>query len=81
MSVICLFANDSSLAIITTLNRDLQIITEWSRQWLVHFNPNNTEVLVFSLNFDHVLFNNVRLDLIDNHKHLGVTFSSDSKWY
>ena len=50
LSITRLFADDSSLAVSshniadmeTTLNNDLNIITNWSKQWLVNFNPSKT---------------------------------------
>ena len=48
------------------------------------FNPDKTEIMVFSnteiaenLDFS---FNNSPISISNNHKHLGVTFSSDAKW-
>jgi ribonuclease P/MRP protein subunit RPP40 len=68
-----------------TLNKDLDTILEWSRTWLVTFNPSKTETLTFSrktakpihpdLYFDHVL-----LHPVSSHKHLGLTLSEDCKW-
>ena len=53
LSVARLFADDTSLACTTSntadlqgiLNHDLDVITKWSRQWLVTFNSAKTEVL------------------------------------
>lgn len=54
-SITRLFADDSSLAVSstdinqiqTTINSDLSKIHDWSRQWLVNFNPNKTEAMFF----------------------------------
>lgn len=92
LSVTRLFADDSSLAVSsnnmqyieTTLNQDLQKINDWSRQWLVNFNPNKTEIMIFpsSVTFRPTLyFNNTKLDFAEHHKHLGLTLSSDLKWH
>lgn len=68
----------------TTIKRYLQIITEWSRQWLVQFNANKARVLFFSLCSDprpNLIINNINLDFVDNQKQLDVTFSSNGKWH
>ena len=68
----------------TTLNEDLKIITKWAKQWLVTFNPKKTEALFCSLlNVDKPLlyFDNVELNYIQHHKHLGLTLSEDGTWH
>jgi hypothetical protein len=53
-----LFADDTSIGHIahdeTTLknmiNIDLKYIQEWSKRWLVKFNPSKTDIMVFSAN-------------------------------
>ena len=53
VSISRLFADDTSLACTTSniddlegiLNHDLRVISQWSKQWLVTFNPVKTEVL------------------------------------
>lgn len=50
LSITRLFADDTSLACTTSniadlegiLNHDLRVLTQWSKQWLVTFNPNKT---------------------------------------
>jgi len=50
-----IFADDTSLACTTSnvndlegiLNHDLHVISLWSKQWLVTFNPVKTEVLYY----------------------------------
>ena len=89
LSVIRLFADDTSHACTTSntadlqsiLNHDLDIITKWSKQWLVTFKAAKTEVLYFG-NQQALLFtfNGTLLDVADTHKHLGLTFSDDCKW-
>ena len=57
LSITRLFADDSSLAISSndithievTLNKDLNVLNLWSKQWLINFNPAKTEVLFLSL--------------------------------
>ena len=55
-SLVRLFADDSSLIFSSTnplevedrLNLDLQVLDNWAKQWLVDFNPQNTEYMVIS---------------------------------
>jgi len=93
-SITRLFTDDSSLAVIsdsvqtieTTLNHDLQRVTEWANQWLVNFNPSKTEVLFLSLSKNNqnrpaLYFQNTQLSYVESHKHLGLTLSSDGSWH
>ena len=90
LSIVRLFADDTSLActisntvdLESILNHDLDIITKWSKQWLVTFNAAKTEVLYFGNQQPPVLnFNDTLLDVTDTHKHLGLTFSDNCKWH
>ena len=55
ISLTRLFADDSSPFVSATnitdlegiLNHDLLIITKWAKHWLIKFNPNKTEAMVF----------------------------------
>ena len=48
---------------------DLQQISFWAKQWLVDFNPNKTEAVLFSLKKDVILpdliFDNVKSTVIN----------------
>ncbi len=92
-SKIRLFADDTSLYIIVddplsssvSLNDDLRTIHMWSKRWLVTFNPSKTETMIFSRKRNKPLhpnltMNDVVLDPVKEHKHLGITFSNDGKW-
>jgi hypothetical protein len=90
-SDIRLFADDTSLSLahdnpITQseiLNYDLDRIVEWSHQWKVNFNQTKTEVVNFvqgSHQCEQLTFDNIDLEPIDNHKHLGIVFQSNFKW-
>ncbi len=92
-SKIRLFADDTSLYIIVddplsssiSLNDDLQTIHTWSKRWLVSFNPSKTETMIFSRKCNkpvhpNLIMNDVVLDPVKEHKHLGLTFSNDAKW-
>jgi hypothetical protein len=95
-SLVRLFADDSSLIFSSTnplevedrLNLDLQVLDNWTKQWLVDFNPQKTEYIFLymvisfrqSINPINLKFNYESLIQVDNHKHLGVTISSNGKW-
>lgn len=92
LSITRLFADDTSLSFTSgniqdiegILNHDLRIITVWAKQWLVDFNPNKTEAILFSIsnvNNPNLYFDNVPVNFVDDHKHLGLTFSHDGKWH
>ena len=88
LSITRLFADDTSLASTTStiddlqsiINHALREISKWSKQWLVTFNPDKTEVLYFGNCQPPLLeFNNTVLSTTFDHKHLGVTLSGDCK--
>ena len=33
------------------------------------------------INYPTLLFNNVPVDFVDHHKHLGITLNHDTKWH
>lgn len=88
-----LFADDTTLYLIVDnpetasqlLNNSLQLIYDWSRKWLVSFNPQKTESMVISRKHNKIThptlsLNNVDIIETNEHKHLGITFSSDGSW-
>ena len=89
LSIIRLFADDTSLAVSASdlndiegiLNHDLKMISLWANQWLVIFNSIKTEVILFTTfnlqNKPILTFD----DTVFRHKHLGLTLSSDCKWH
>lgn len=92
-SKIRLFADDTSLYIIVEnpdtaaaqLNTDLQRIYEWSKIWLVTFNPSKTEAMIFSRKrhkpiHPPLFFNSEPISQVTKHTHLGLTLSDDAKW-
>ena len=92
-AIIKLFADDTSLYLVVDnpietaeiLNSDLNKIHEWSKKWLVKFNPNKTETMVISKKIikpDNPALKMGRHELytVDSHKHLGVYFSNDGFW-
>ncbi|MEW8548105.1 MAG: reverse transcriptase family protein, partial [Candidatus Thiodiazotropha sp.] len=92
LSLTRLFADDSSLFVSASslqdieglLNHDLILVSTWARQWLVNFNPNKTEAMLFSFrqfeDFPTLLFDGVDIKFVSNHKHLGLIFSDNMKW-
>ncbi|MCG8113710.1 MAG: reverse transcriptase domain-containing protein [Candidatus Thiodiazotropha taylori] len=92
-SNIRLFADDTSLYIIVDfpdaaaqiLNADLFRIGNWADRWLVNYNPNKTESLLLSrkinrVNHPALYLNEVRINEVTSHKHLGLIFSQRCDW-
>ena len=92
LSLTRLFADDSSLYYSASslndiegiINHDLTLLSLWSKQWLVSFNPLKTEAIIFSLrpyeNTPVLTFDNTHIKLVENHKHLGVTLNNSGQW-
>ena len=61
------------------------MLSNWAIQWLVKFNPFKTEAVLFSLKyfkaFHQLMFDNTQIKFIEDHKHLGITFSHNGQWY
>ena len=86
-SLVSLFADDTSLSYSSTnllqiegkLNSDINILNTWAETWLVKFNPQKTEFVIFSnkKNIDQVniLFNGENIKQVEYHTHLGVCLS------
>ena len=91
LSLTRLFADDSSLFFSASnirdiegiLTHDLMILTQWARKWMVNFNPNKTEAMLFRYLQDQeypiLLFDNVTVKFVSEHKHLGLTFSENTR--
>ena len=92
LSLTRLFADDSSLFVSASnlrdieglLNHDLILVSSWAQQWLVNFNPNKTEAMLFSFRqtdeFPTLVFDGVDIKFVPNHIHLGLIFSDNMKW-
>jgi hypothetical protein len=68
---------------ITVIDHDLKDLDEWSKKWLMSFNPDKTEIMLFSKTDIPELnstFNGRTIPITNSHKQLEVTFSSDAKW-
>jgi len=77
------YSNRDELQIKNVIDHNLKELDEWSKKWLMSFNPDKTEIMLFS-NTDipefNFTFNGRTIPITNSHKHLGVTFSSDAKW-
>ena len=93
ISLTRLFADDTSLSyssqspytIEDILNSDLELLSEWSKTWLIKFNPQKTKALIFSSNnleedMD-ITFQSENVEIVSFHKHLGITFDNDGKFH
>ena len=93
LSIVRLFADNTSLACSSAsmrdiegiLNHDLFVLPTRRKQWLVDFNLNKTEAIVFSCNdayhFPNLMFEDVSINFVESHKHLGLTPCSNVKWH
>ena len=88
-----LFVDDSSLLAISNdpvqaaadLNHDLNKMNSWAKQWLMTFNASKTVSMSFyttkiPTNLPQLLLNNVSINEVNEHTHLGLTLSSDMSW-
>ena len=65
------------------INYDLVKLNEWAKTWLVDFNPKKTKALIITNNTSpdlNLRFDNEKIEIVESHKHLGVTISSDANW-
>ena len=69
---------------IRSLQLDLNRIYAWSLAWLVDFNALKTKFLLASRRHIptdvELYFNNVRIQQVNKHKHLGIIFNSKGTW-
>ena len=92
-SEVLLFADDTCLFAVgkdpaetsQVLNRDLVKISDWSKKWKVCFNPTKTKDMIFSNNkflnnSPPIIFNEILVERVDKHRHLGVWLSSNLDW-
>ena len=93
-SHIRLFADDTSHFIIVDdpatsaacLNTDLEKISRWAITWLVTFNPTKSEAFLVSRKLSRPIhpplyMQNVQIEEVECHKHLGVCLSYDCGWH
>ena len=89
---ITLFADDTSvqqritdIASFDKVNRDLQRLTVFGEQWLIIFNAIKTEYMIISRkrnhpNYPELFLNGEPISEVDQHTHIGVTFSNTLSW-
>jgi hypothetical protein len=69
------YSNRDELQIKTVIDQDLKELDEWSKKWLMSFNPDKTEIMLFS-NMDipdfTFTFNGRTIPITNSHKHLGL---------
>jgi hypothetical protein len=87
-----LFADDTSFTcshsegneIQSIINHDLKKLDEWSKRWLMTFNPDNTVLIMLFANLEHpkiyFTFEDNIISTIESDRHLDVTFSTDANW-
>ncbi len=93
VSSIRLFADDTAIYLVVenpvraaeVMNSDLQKIHSWAEKWLVNFSAPKTKSMIFTrhrntIHHPPLSFNNVQIDEVDNHKHLGLILSKDGSW-
>ena len=70
--MIAYFYSEAHTAVIKGMN-NLQLLTNWARQWLVTFNPLKS-VYCYTLDFrPQLVFDNIQIRIIDSHKRLDFT--------
>ncbi len=66
------------------LQNDLNVLQDWERNWLMHFNPSKCNLMRFTTKRKIVkgdyFIHGTKLAQTDTHKYLGVWFSKDFKW-
>jgi len=87
-----LFADDTTLYItvddqptgVEIMNSNLKKIKEWANTWLVNFNPSKTVCMTLSSKKQAssmpILFDDLPLNEVSEHKHLGVIFNNKLTW-
>ena len=93
LSIVRLFADDTSLACSSAsirdiegiFNHDLLVLSTWRKQW-EDFNPSKTEAIIFvfcndAYHFPNLMFEDVLVNFVESHKHLRLTLSSNAKWH
>lgn len=91
-SDILIFADDCTLLYsaedpnitASTLNRDLEKISNWAFRWKVTFNAEKSKDIIFSKkllnNTIPIELNNTSIERVNTHKHLGVILTSNLDW-
>ena len=77
---------DEPVHVAHTLNLDLVKISCWAKQWLVTFNPDKSEAILFSRKYNKpyhppVLMDQTQINEVMSHKHLGIILTNDCNWH
>ena len=76
------FKNKNDLEI--ELNSDLKQLNKWAQTWSMDFNPNKTEMVIFSnkklKSNPNIYLKDVKINQVSEHKHLGLILSENMKW-
>ncbi len=89
-----MFADDTSLFkqirnnmhhAASIITKDLEAMYDWCKQWLVTVNPIKTVYMLFSSKMSPslvppILYCNIRLQQVFEHKHLGLIFTPNLSW-
>ena len=76
------YSSQNVVEIETVINHDLCELNTWFTKWLMSFNPDTTEIMVFS-NTDvgyNFSLNGNNIPITTYHKHLCVALSRFAKW-
>ena len=82
----CLFASAPDPAqTARILNQDLSKIKNWANTWKVTFNPLKSKDIIFTRNLQvhnspPIMFDNMTVDRVHEHKHLGVWLTNTLSW-
>jgi hypothetical protein len=76
------YSNQDTMQLKNAIVHDLNEMDIWSKKWLMSFNPDKTEIMIFpNRSFPEILdfsFNGKSVPITISLKHLGVTFSNDA---
>ena len=87
-----IYADDVTLFVTNKDKRETEAIIEenlarinrWAKEWLVIFNPEKTKGVKFSRKREaevlDIKMENVRIEQVDSHKHLGVILQQSGRW-
>ncbi len=76
---------DGSIASASKLEKDLEKVNAWCKNWLMDMNPSKCETITFSTKHLKQIHPNLRLDNrplrdVTSHTHLGLTLTSNLSW-
>ena len=66
------------------MNENLELLCNWAMDWLISYNPEKTEAMLFTMKDNQVInlkFDDCKVKTVEFHKHLGLTFSSNGGWH